>query len=228
MNKMFKVIISTFVENEQFFGSLCSYKSIDMSEPRWYLNINLKNPQGKKRFNKKRSLGYSTKEMSVNDPKLYREAKKILAKTLGTPFDDSEVVFSTDDLKFATQAKSIGRISEDKFKNLMMFNGYQVSTPVEDLWGYDFIVTNGDGKFDTVQVKSTTRTGKYFSLQSTKGIPYKGRVSHLACVHFQSQEIYYIPTNKLPENKATFVIDDSLEKYRITKYKVESSKIDAD
>jgi hypothetical protein len=228
MNKRYKVVSPKFVENKNFVGNLCSYIAEEMKEPRWYLNIDFKDPKGRKRYNKKKSLGYSITEISKSDPKLYNTAKQIFAKTVGEEFNFSEVVFSLEDIKIATKAKAIGRISEDKFKNLMMLNGYQVASPVEDMWGYDFIVTNGKGEFHTVQVKCTSGSGKSFPLQSTKGIPYKGRVSHLACVHLQKEEIYYIPTNKLPENKASFVINESFDQYKVLNFGIDPLELTDD
>ena len=64
------------------------------------------------------------------------------------------MIFNEEDKIIATKNAALGRITEDKFKNLMMLKGYQVYAPVEDIWGIDFIVIDNEYNTHKVQVKS--------------------------------------------------------------------------
>ena len=64
-------------------------------------------------------------------------------------------MFNPEDIKIATLRKGLGRLCEDKFKNLMMVKGYQVYTPVEDIWGSDFLISKNGKDFERIQVNIT-------------------------------------------------------------------------
>ena len=69
-------------------------------------------------------------------------------------------LFNPEDIKI-TLRKGLGRLCEDKFKNLMMVKGYQVYTPVEDIWGSDFLISKNGKDFERIQVNQHHKLERY-------------------------------------------------------------------
>ena len=120
------------------------------------------------------------------------EKDKIKKETKGMIFNEEERIL-------ATKSAALGRMAEDKFKNLMMFKGYQVYKPVEDKWGIDFVVF--DEKYNThkVQVKSSNRDAPPWPLKNTVGERYVDTCTHMAFVSVYENRLWYVPT-KVIEN----------------------------
>ena len=111
-------------------------------------------------------------------------------------------LFNPEDIKIATLRKGLGRLCEDKFKNLMMVKGYQVYTPVEDIWGSDFLISKNGKDFERIQVKSTSQTGKIsFHLVTNHAdkIPYKQIVDQMAFISIMDDTAWLVPVENLPD-----------------------------
>ena len=119
-------------------------------KPTWYLRI-LKKPGWKE--------GNHWSLKTKNKDEAIIEAKKKYQEIIGINQVLKNSLFNPEDVKIATLRKGLGRICEDKFKNMMMIKGYQVYTPVEDIWGSDFIISKDGKNFERVQVKSTAQNG---------------------------------------------------------------------
>ena len=156
-------------------------------KPTWHIRI-------KKKLGWKRggywSLNTKNKEEAII------EAKKKYQDLIGVNQVLKNSLFNAEDLEIATQRKGLGRICEDKFKNLMMVKGYQVYRPVEDIWGSDFIISKDGINFERVQVKSTAQTGKIsFHLVTNHAdkIPYKEIVDQMAFIRIMDDKIWLVP-----------------------------------
>jgi hypothetical protein len=182
-----------FQDEERFNDDpdACIFKRY--GQPHWYIKI-LKKPGWKQRVLK--SLNTSYKEEAINQAKIkYQEL-------IGTNQVLQNCLFNSEDIKIATLRKGLGRLCEDKFKNLMMVKGYQVSKPVEDIWGFDFLVSK-DGKFwDRVQVKSTSQTNKmnfHLVTNHRDKIHYKQIVDYMTFISIMDDKVWMIPVENLPD-----------------------------
>jgi hypothetical protein len=160
--------------------------------PTWYIRI-LKKPGWKKGCHF--SLKTSNKDEAII------EAKKKYQEIIGTNQVLKNSLFNLEDVRIATLRKGLGRLCEDKFKNLMMVKGYQVYTPVEDIWGSDFLISKNGKDFDRIQVKSTAQTRTSFHLITNHAdkIPYKGIVDQMAFISIMDDTVWMIPVEHLPD-----------------------------
>lgn len=162
-------------------------------KPNWYLRI-LKKPGWKKGGHW--SLKTTIKEEAVI------EAKKKYQEMIGTNQVLKNSLFNPEDIKIATLRKGLGRLCEDKFKNLMMVKGYQVYTPVEDIWGSDFLISKNGKDFERIQVKSTSQTGKmsfHLITNHADKIPYKQIVDQMAFISIMDDMVWLVPVENLPD-----------------------------
>lgn len=177
----------------------------------WYLRI-LKKPGWKK--------GGHWSLKTANKEEAIIEAKKKYQDLIGVNQTLKNSLFNPEDVKIATLKKGLGRICEDKFKNLMMVKGYQVYTPVEDIWGSDFIISKNGINFERVQVKSTAQTGKVtFHLttgHSDKKL-YKHLVDYMAFISIMDDTVWMIPVENLPDKTGMYLkeLKESYEKFKV-------------
>ena len=130
-------------------------------------------------------------------------------------------LFNAEDVQIATLKKGLGRICEDKFKNLMMVKGYQVYTPVEDIWGSDFIISKDGKNFERVQVKSTAQTGKmsfHLMTNHTDKQLYKNLVDYMAFISIMDDVIWLVPVKDLPDKTGMTLseLKKDYEKFKVT------------
>ena len=180
--------------------------------PIWYLHI-LKKPGWKS--------GSHWSLKTKNKDEAIIEAKKKYQDVIGVNQTLKNSLFNAEDVKIATLKKGLGRICEDKFKNLMMVKGYQVYTPVEDIWGSDFIISKDGVKFERVQVKSTAQTGKmsfHLMTNHTDKQLYKDLVDHMAFISIMDDVIWLVPVKDLPDKTAMTLseLKKDYEKFKVT------------
>ena len=149
------------------------------------------------------------------------EAKKKYQDVIGVNQTLKNSLFNAEDVKIATLKKGLGRICEDKFKNLMMVKGYQVYTPVEDIWGSDFVISKDGVKFERVQVKSTAQTGKmsfHLMTNHTDKQLYKDLVDHMAFISIMDDVIWLVPVKDLPDKTGMSLseLKKDYEKFKVT------------
>lgn len=153
------------------------------------------------------------------------EAKKMYQKIIGTNKVLEQSLFNPEDVKIATSQRGLGRICEDKFKNLMMVKGYQVYTPVEDIWGTDFIISKDGKNFTSVQVKATAQTGKmsfHLSTHHTEKKMYKHIVDYMAFISIMDDTVWLVPSQNLPD-KTGMMLSELKESYQ--KFKVNNTGV---
>jgi hypothetical protein len=180
--------------------------------PIWYLHI-LKKPGWKS--------GSHWSLKTKNKDEAIIEAKKKYQDVIGVNQTLKNSLFNAEDVKIATLKKGLGRICEDKFKNLMMVKGYQVYTPVEDIWGSDFIISKDGVKFERVQVKSTAQTGKmsfHLMTNHTDKQLYKDLVDHMAFISIMDDVIWLVPVKDLPDKTGMSLseLKKDYEKFKVT------------
>jgi len=161
--------------------------------PNWYIRI-LKKPGMKE--------GGHWSLKTKNKDEAIIEAKKKYQEIIGTNEVLKNSLFNPEDVKLATLRKALGRICEDKFKNMMMIKGYQVYTPVEDIWGSDFIISKDGKNFEKVQVKSTAQAGTTtFHLMTNHAERkfYKHLVDYMAFISIMDDAIWLIPAKNIPD-----------------------------
>tara|TARA_R100000030_G_scaffold43621_1_gene32951 strand:+ start:316 stop:951 length:636 start_codon:yes stop_codon:yes gene_type:complete len=144
------------------------------------------------------------------------EAKKKYAQIVGTQKVLEESLFNAEDVKIATSQRGLGRISEDKFKNMMMLLGYQVYTPLEDIWGVDFIISKDGKNFERVQVKSTAQDNNmsfHLCTHHSEKKMYKHIVDYMAFISIRDDAIWMVPSEKLPDNKTGITISTLKKEY---------------
>ena len=183
----------TFQNSERFNDDPDATIFQRYGKPNWYLRI-LKKPGWKQGGHW--SLKTTIKEEAVI------EAKKKYQYLIGVNQALKNSLFNPEDVKIATLQKGLGRICEDKFKNLMMVKGYQVYRPVEDIWGSDFIISKNGINFERVQVKSTAQTGKmsfHLMTNHTDKQLYKNLVDHMAFISIMDDVIWLVPVENLPD-----------------------------
>ena len=181
-------------------------------KPIWYLHI-LKKPGWK------RGIHWSLK--TKNKDEAIIEAKKKYQDVIGINQTLKNSLFNAEDVKIATLKKGLGRICEDKFKNLMMVKGYQVYTPVEDIWGSDFIISKDGKNFERVQVKSTAQTGKmsfHLMTNHTNKQLYKHLVDYMAFISIMDDVIWLVPVKYLPDKTGMTLseLKKDYEKFKVT------------
>ena len=108
-------------------------------------------------------------------------------------------LFTKEDVEIATRNAGLGRIAEDKFKNLMLIKGYQVYIPVEDIWGVDFVLIK-DGEIFTVQLKSSNMDKPNWRLENNAKLKYKDTCTHMAFVYIPEDRVWFVPTSILPDD----------------------------
>ena len=180
--------------------------------PIWYLHI-LKKPGWK------RGTHWSLK--TKNKDEAIIEAKKKYQEVIGINQTLKNSLFNAEDVKIATLKKGLGRICEDKFKNLMMVKNYQVYTPVEDIWGSDFIISKDGKNFERVQVKSTAQTGKmsfHLMTNHTDKQLYKHLVDYMAFISIMDDVIWLVPVKDLPDTAGMTLskLKKDYEKFKVT------------
>ena len=155
------------------------------------------------------------------------EAKKKYQKIVGTHKALEESLFNSEDVEIATSQRGLGRICEDKFKNLMLVKGYQVYAPVEDIWGSDFIISKDGENFERVQVKSTAQeknmTFHLCTHHSEKKI-YKDVVDYMAFISIKDDAVWMVPSERLPDNKTGIAKKTLLEDYKDCKVSYSKSE----
>ena len=80
----------------------------------------------------------------------------------------------------------------------MMLQGYQVYTPVEDIWGSDFILFK-QNEYMRVQLKSSNQDQPLWALARNDRIKYKDTCTHMAFVHLKTGRIWLVPVSALPD-----------------------------
>ena len=113
-------------------------------------------------------------------------------------------LFTKEDIEIATRNAGLGRIAEDKFKNLMLIKGYQVYTPVEDIWGVDFVLIK-DGKTFTVQLKSSNMDKPSWRLENNAKVRYIDTCTHMAFVYIPEDRVWFVPTSILPDDVTAMI-----------------------
>ena len=181
-------------------------------QPNWYLRI-LKKPGWK------RGGHWSLK--TPNKEEAIIEAKKKYQDLIGVNQTLKNSLFNPEDIKIATLRKGLGRLCEDKFKNLMMVKGYQVYTPVEDIWGSDFLISKNGKDFERIQVKSTSQTGKmsfHLITNHTDKIPYKQIVDQMAFISIMDDTVWLVPVENLPHKTGMSLTElkRDYEKFKVT------------
>ena len=164
------------------------YKRGDRSSPFYYLRI-AKQPHWKD----VKIISLKTKDKD----KAIKKAKKEYDEIMSTDNLVKRRLFNKEDIEIATRNAGLGRIAEDKFKNLMLIKGYQVYTPVEDIWGTDFVLIK-DGVTYTVQLKSSNRDVPQWQLQNNYKIKYKDTCTHMAFIYLPEDRVWFVPTGLLP------------------------------
>ena len=164
------------------------YKRGDSSSPFYYLRI-AKQPHWKD----VKIISLKTRDKD----KAIKKAKKEYDEIMSTDNLVKRRLFNKEDIEIATRNAGLGRIAEDKFKNLMLIKGYQVYTPVEDIWGIDFVLIK-DGVTYTVQLKSSNRDVPQWQLQNNYKIKYKDTCTHMAFIYLPEDRVWFVPTGLLP------------------------------
>jgi hypothetical protein len=180
-------------------------------QPTWYLRI-------KKKPGWKKGGQWSLK--TPNKEEAIIEAKKKYQEIISTNQVLKSSLFNPEDVKIATLRKGLGRLCEDKFKNLMMVKGYQVYTPVEDIWGSDFLISKNGKDFDRIQVKSTAQTGKmtfHLVTNHSDKVPYKEIVDYMAFISIMDDTVWLIPVKNLPEKQGMSLLElkRDYEKFKV-------------
>ena len=171
----------------------------DVKSGTWYVRIN-KQPTWRNKYSC--SLGTSDKEKAII---LAKQKYRELISEDQIRKDTKGMIFNEEDKILATKNAALGRITEDKFKNLMMLKGYQVYTPVEDIWGTDFIVIDNEYNTHRVQVKSSNRDSPPWPLKNTLGIRYNDTCTHIAFISVHENKVWYVPMKVLENHTASSI-----------------------
>ena len=185
------------------------YKRGDSSSPFYYLRI-AKQPHWKN--NKIISLRTRDKDKAL------KKAQKEYDQIMESDTLLKNRLFTKEDIEIATRNAGLGRIAEDKFKNLMLIKGYQVYTPVEDIWGVDFVLIK-DGKTLTVQLKSSNMDKPQWRLENNTKLKYKNTCTHMAFVYIPEDRVWFVPTSILPDDVTGMIhwkMKNLCEKYEVT------------
>ena len=171
------------------------YRRGDRSSPFYYLRI-AKQPHWKSQ----KVISLKTRDMD----KAIKKAKKEYDEIMSTDNLVKRRLFNKEDIKIATRNAGLGRIAEDKFKNLMLIKGYQVYTPVEDIWGTDFVLIK-DGVTFTVQLKSSNMDKPSWRLENNTKLKYKDTCTHMAFVYIPEDRVWFVPTSILPDDVTAMI-----------------------
>ena len=185
--------------------------------PRWYFRIRQKPGVPRGHW----SLQTEDRETAIT------EAKKKYAKIVGTQKVLEESLFNPEDVKIATSQRGLGRICEDKFKNMMMIKQYQVYTPLEDIWGVDFIISEDGKNFKRVQIKSTAQDNNmsfHLCTHHSEKKMYKHIVDYMAFISIRDDAIWMVPSEELPDDKTGISKSTLMKEY--AKHKVTYSDKD--
>ena len=185
------------------------YKRGDRSSPFYYLRI-AKQPHWKD----VKIISLKTKDKD----KAIKKAKKEYDEIMSTDNLVKRRLFNKEDIEIATRNAGLGRIAEDKFKNLMLIKGYQVYTPVEDIWGVDFVLIK-DREIFTVQLKSSNKDKPQWRLENNTKVRYKDTCTHMAFVYLPEDRVWFVPTNILPDDVTGMIhwkMKNLCEKYEVT------------
>tara|TARA_B100001964_G_C13926629_1_gene462579 strand:- start:54 stop:665 length:612 start_codon:yes stop_codon:yes gene_type:complete len=167
----------------------------DRVNPNYYLRI-AKQPHWKDV--KVISLKTSDKDKAL------KKAQKEYDQIMGSDTLLKNRLFTKEDIEIATRNAGLGRIAEDKFKNLMLIKGYQVYTPVEDIWGVDFVLIK-DGKTFTVQLKSSNMDKPSWRLENNVKVRYIDTCTHMAFVYIPEDRVWFVPTSILPDDVTAMI-----------------------
>ncbi len=167
----------------------------DRVNPNYYLRI-AKQPHWKDV--KVISLKTSDKDKAL------KKAQKEYDQIMGSDTLLKNRLFTKEDIEIATRNAGLGRIAEDKFKNLMLIKGYQVYTPVEDIWGVDFVLIK-DGKTFTVQLKSSNMDKPSWRLENNAKVRYIDTCTHMAFVYIPEDRVWFVPTSILPDDVTAMI-----------------------
>ena len=162
----------------------------DRVNPNYYLRI-IKQPHWK-----------SVKVISLktaDKDKALKKAQKEYDQIMESDTLLKNRLFTKEDVEIATRNAGLGRIAEDKFKNLMLIKGYQVYIPVEDIWGVDFVLIK-DGEIFTVQLKSSNMDKPNWRLENNAKLKYKDTCTHMAFVYIPEDRVWFVPTSILPDD----------------------------
>ena len=185
------------------------YKRGDRSSPFYYLRI-AKQPHWKD----VKIISLKTRDKD----KAIKKAKKEYDEIMSTDNLVKRRLFNKEDIEIATRNAGLGRIAEDKFKNLMLIKGYQVYTPVEDIWGVDFVLIKSE-KTLTVQLKSSNMDRPQWRLENNTKVRYKDTCTHMAFVYLPEDRVWFVPTNILPDDVTGMIhwkMKNLCEKYEVT------------
>lgn len=181
--------MKVFVDKTDICNDAFIYRRGDIHTDIWYLYIQ-KQPHWNKQII--RSLRTGDKE----------KALKKGADTYNEIVSSSNAmmthIFSPEDRVLATRKMALGNLSEDKFKNIMMYQGYEVYRPVEDIWGSDFVLFKGNDVLK-VQLKSSNVDNPCWALANNHRTLYKELCTHMAFIHLPTQKIWLVPCSELPD-----------------------------
>lgn len=105
----------------------------------------------------------------------------------------------------------IGINAELLFAGRMYDLGYEVYKPHYDVWAADFVVCK-DNIYSKVQVKSSAKDNYNVHLRTRDGKRYTNYVDYIAFISFPEGRMYYIPTDKIPED-ANYLSINLMKKY---------------
>lgn len=199
--------MKSFIDKTDICNDAFIYRRGDLRRDIWYLYIQ-KQPHWNKHLI--RSLRTGDKE----------KAMKKGADTYNEIVSSSNAmmthIFSPEDRVLATRKMALGNLSEDKFKNIMMYQGYEVYRPVEDIWGSDFVLFKGNDVLK-VQLKSSNVDNPQWALANNHRTLYKELCTHMAFIHLATQKIWLVPCSELPDIS---VLSHKLFLQSFTKYEV--------
>jgi len=184
--------MKVFVDKTDICEDAFVYKRGDIRGDMWYLHIK-KQPHWKKPV--VRSLRTKSKETALKKgTETYNE---IVASSNAMMVH----IFSPEDKVLAARKMALGNLAEDMFKNIMMYQGYEVYKPVEDIWGSDFVLFKGNDVLK-VQLKSSNMDKPSWALANNQRTLYKELCTHMAFIHLPTQKIWMVPCDKLPNVSA--------------------------
>jgi len=180
--------VKSFIDKTQICSDAFIYKRGDLRGDMWYLRI-AKQPHWNKSV--VRSLKTGDKEKAL------KKGTEIYNEIVSSSNAMMVHIFSPEDRVLATRKMALGNLSEDKFKNIMMYQGYEVYKPVEDIWGSDFVLFKGNDVLK-VQLKSSNMDNPSWALANNHRTLYKELCTHMAFIHLPTQKIWLVPCNELP------------------------------
>ena len=110
------------IQKTKINEDLTIYTRSDVISGTWYVRIN-KQPTWRSKYSC--SLGTSDQEKAIT---LAKQKYQELISEDQIRKDTKGMIFNEEDKILATKNAALGRITEDKFKNLMMLKGFILST----------------------------------------------------------------------------------------------------